>query len=195
LPLEAVTSPLESGDVEVRFEGVGPGTAATQRLPARRNRRGLSYVRAMVGNEEVRRVSIHPAAHPALIRVDWIALTIALDGEPEPLRVEFTTQEAIASVGVASAEWAAPRVLEARGRRSALLLDVESISGGGAVHQVELEFAFASLPVDDDLAALTRRRRRRSNLKRVISTVEYRTGLPVARILERVLARLRGLVG
>src|SRR5581483_5115266 len=125
VPAEAVTSELESGPVEIRFEGIGPGIAARQSHPARRNRRGLSS------------------------RVLWVA-----------------------------------------GRADAIALDLAELVPG-RVHQVELELAFAALPVDDDIARAARRRRVRASVTRAISIAEFRTGLPVSAVARKVALRLR----
>lgn len=190
VPAEAVTSELESGPVEIRFEGIGPGIAARQSHPARRNRRGLSFVRAVVGNAEVRRVTIHPGQHPVVVRVDRLRVACALDGRAEPVVRSFTTVDELASLTLVGARWLSPRVLWVAGRADAIALDLAELVPG-RVHQVELELAFAALPVDDDIARAARRRRVRASVTRAISIAEFRTGLPVSAVARKVALRLR----
>src|SRR3712207_1958917 len=76
LPWEMLSAPLGSGEFEVRASaGVGIEHAVVSAVP-RRNRLGLSMVRASLRAAQVAEVALRPSERPCLLRVDWLELRI-----------------------------------------------------------------------------------------------------------------------
>src|SRR3712207_4744990 len=74
LPWELFASELETGDVDLYVDiGWGFTELGSASVPARRNRAGLSYVRAELRADYIKRIRLDPTQAPAVVRLDWIA--------------------------------------------------------------------------------------------------------------------------
>ena len=198
LPADAFYSTIEAGDLEVYFDnGYGFSADWRVRVEGRRNRFGLSYARATLRGEEVRGIRIDPVRSQCLLRVDWIALTCWVRGEPEPRRIVFDTHEALARFRMRELTPAGARFYMASGDDPQMELDLRPELGGASAYEVLVEIAYAVMLVDprgEDAAQvreLQRRAEQRSRAaKRFVRQLENRTGVPIGGPLRKAYRRL-----
>ncbi len=195
LPWDAFGSHLESGDINIYYDN-GWGFAEERRVtvPGRRNRFGLTFVRARVAAEEVRALRLEPARAPCLVRIDWLVLRGRQRDHAEPLTVGLETPAELARLPLQQGYWLAPKLLQVAGDKPHLLLDVDRLVGR-KVYDVELLAALAIMPTlspdslegELDRCLLAARRR--------VRRLELRTRLPITpayRRARRLLRRARG---
>ncbi|HVE68939.1 MAG TPA: HAD family hydrolase, partial [Solirubrobacteraceae bacterium] len=165
LSWEAFGPDLETGRFEV-YPDVGWGFAEETKLSikVRRNRRGLSFARAMIRGDFVKRVRLDPAKQPSVIRLDWVRLRCRVHGRKEPVEVLLESPQDFAGVRFHGAHQVAPKLLVAPGDDPYFILDVER-RAGGPVYEADLECAFAVLGVPRSQAR-ERRARLRAALRR-----------------------------
>jgi hypothetical protein len=198
LPASAFYSALESGDLEVYFDnGYGFSADWRKRVEGRRNRFGLSYARAELRGDEVRAVRIDPVRAQCLLRIDWIAMTCWVRGEPEPRRLVFDTHEALARFTMRGLTPGRAKFYMAGGNDPQMELDLRAELGGATAYEVVVEVAYAVMLIDprgeDEAAAreLQRRMERRSRAtKRFVRQLENRTGMPIGEPLRKAYRKL-----
>ena len=198
VPAEAFYSAVEAGDLEIYFDnGYGFGPDWRKRVEARRNRFGLSYARATLRGEEVRGIRIDPVRSQCLVRIDWIALTCWVRGEPEPRRLVFDSHDALARFRMRELVPQGAKFYMASGEDPQMELDLRSELGGASAYEVLVEVAYAVMLVDprgEDAAharELQRRAEQRSRAtKRFVRQLENRTGVPLGAPLRKAYRRL-----
>jgi FMN phosphatase YigB (HAD superfamily) len=188
VPWDAFSSALETGDFEV-YPDLGWGFEASNRmaLRTRRNRRGLSFVRATIRGDFVKRLRLRPAHDACVLRLDWISLRCLVHERPDPVRVELESPSDIARLRVTGARPIGPKLFMVPGGDSRFEVDVERLAGG-PVWRLEFECGFSVLPV-----ARSQVRERWARTKAALRQLakETRVGAPL-RLAKRLLGRLRG---
>lgn len=160
VPWEAFASELETGDFEVYPDiGWGFSEAGKWAVTPRRNRLGLTYVRAVVAGDFVKRVRLDPADRPCVLRLDWIRLRCRVHDASEPVTIDFEHPADFARVTVRGAREIGPKLLLVEGDDPQLVIDVEAVAGR-PVYRVVVECAYAALPI-----ARTQARERRARVK------------------------------
>jgi hypothetical protein len=194
---EAFYSVVEAGDFEVYYdEGFGFGELWKETLESKRNRFGLSYTRTTLRGEALRGVRIDPVAAPCILRVDWIALTCALRGQAEPVRLLFDSAESLERFTIRGAAPLRPKLFTIDGSDPQFELDLRAVLGDSP-YEVTVECAYAVLASPPPAPGagpgeLTRRTEAGSRaVKRFVRQVENRTGVPLGQPLRRGYRRLR----
>ncbi|MDQ6750001.1 MAG: hypothetical protein M3Z33_04525, partial [Actinomycetota bacterium] len=160
VPWEAFASELETGDFEVYPDiGWGFGKEGKWAVTPWRNRLGLTYVRAVVAGDFVKRVRLDPADRPCVLRLDWIRLRCRVHDAAEPVTIDFEAPADFARVAVHGAREIGPKLLLVEGDDPQLVIDVEA-AVGRPVYRVVVECAYAALPI-----ARSQARERRARLK------------------------------
>ena len=154
----------------------------------RRNRRGLSLARATIRGDFIQRVRLDPAKQPCLARIDWVRLRCRVHGQTEPVTFELSDPADFAALKLNGCRLVAPKVLLAPGDDPWFAIDVED-RAGGRVYEVELECAFAALPLPGS-EELERRPRLRAWVLRTAKESRV-LGAPL-RFARRVARRLAG---
>jgi FMN phosphatase YigB (HAD superfamily) len=184
VPWEAFGSELETGEFEV-FPDIGWGfsAAGSWTVTPRRNRNGLSYVRAVVAGDFVKRVRLDPAQRPCVLRLDWIRLRCRVHDAPEPVTIDFEHPRDFARISLRGARWIGPKLLLVEGDDPQLVIAVEA-AAGRPVYRVVVECAYAALPI-----ARSQARERHARLKAWLRRMakESPAGAPVR--LARRMAR------
>jgi FMN phosphatase YigB (HAD superfamily) len=203
LPAEAFYSAVEAGDLEVYYDaGYGFSLDWHERVEGRRNRFGLSYARAEVKGDDVRGLRIDPVRGSCLLRLDWIALTCWVHGEPEPRRLVYDTHDALGKWAMSGLDPQGAKFYMAAGHDPQMQIDLRAELAGATAYQVTVEVAYAVMLVDPrgEDAAQTRELQRRSrarsrNVKRFVRQMENRTGVPIGgplrKLYRKLAARLR----
>ena len=201
LPADAFSSVVETGDFEVYYDnGFGFGESWKKAVESRRNRFGLSYARAELHADEVRGVRLDPVKAPAVVRLDWIALTCFVRGEPDPRRFTFETAEELERLTMRGLQPVAPKLMLSPGDDPQIEIDLAALTGGTPPYWVLVECGYAVMPAAPPAAdvrarELQRRAEARSRAaKRFVRRIENRTGLPVGEPLRRGWRALRGRV-
>jgi FMN phosphatase YigB (HAD superfamily) len=183
---EAFSSELETGPFEL-YADLGWGFAESSKLSrrVRRNRRGLSFARFNVRGDFVQRLRLDPAKQPCLLRIDWIRLTCRVHGRHEPVVIDLREPGDIATLKLRGCHLIAPKLVMAAGDDPGMVIDVQK-RAGGRVYEVEVECAFAALPL-----ARSQARERRARLKQWLRRVakESRLGWPL-RVARRMAQRV-----
>jgi FMN phosphatase YigB (HAD superfamily) len=147
VPSEAFSSELETGPVEIYVDrGWGFRSDGMAAVPARRNRLGLTYANGTVAGDIVRRVRIDPVKAAAVVRLDWIRLRCHVRDADDIVTLDFDTPRAIAELMLAGMEQLAPGAYQVKGVDPNIVINVEALVGR-EVHTVDVECAFAVLPV------------------------------------------------
>jgi FMN phosphatase YigB (HAD superfamily) len=185
---DAFSSRLETGPVEVYADlGWGYEPAPRAQLDTRRNRRGLSLAKAMVRGDFVKRLRLDPAHDACILRIDWISLRCRVHGRADPVRVDLESPRDLAGLRYRGCHLIGPKLLMVPGADAEIHIDVEK-QAGGPVYKVDVELAFAVLPI-----ARSQARERWLRLKRWLRHLakERRIGAPL-RLARRTLSRLTG---
>jgi hypothetical protein len=198
VPAEAFYSAVEAGDLEIYFDnGYGFGPDWRKRVEARRNRFGLSYARATLRGDEVRGIRIDPVRSRCLLRLDWVALTCWVRGEPEPRRIVLDSHDALTRFRMRELVPQGAKLYLATGEDPQMALDLRAELGGASAYEVLVEVAYAVMLVDprgEDAAQvreLQRRAEQRSRAtKRFVRQLENRTGVPLGQPLRKAYRRL-----
>jgi FMN phosphatase YigB (HAD superfamily) len=144
VPWEVFSSPLESGNVEIYVDrGWGFRSDGMVVSEGRRNRLGLSYAHGTVAGDIVRKVRIDPAKAPCLLRIDWIRLRCHRRGGQDPVTLDFGDPKELDPNGMRRV---GPGAYVVRGVDPNIVVDVEKRVGRD-VHTVDVELAFAALPL------------------------------------------------
>ncbi|MFL5820536.1 MAG: hypothetical protein ACJ76S_07630 [Solirubrobacteraceae bacterium] len=188
VPWDAFSSPLETGDFAV-YPDLGWGFEGANRmaLRTRRNRRGLSFVRATIRGDFVKRLRLHPAREPCVLRLDWISLRCLVHERPDPVRVELESPRDMARLRTRGARAIGPKLFTVSGDDPSFVVEVEKLAGA-PVWRLEFECGFAVLPVGRSQVR-ERWARTKHMLRRLAK--ETRVGAPL-RLLKRLLGRLAG---
>ncbi len=188
LPWEAFSSELETGPFEVEHDlGWGFDEGAKSSARPRRNRRGLSYVRATVRGEYVQRIRLKPASRPCVVRVDWIRVRCRVHQSADAVSIELEDPRDFGGLAVSGAHWIGPKLLLVSGERPRLTLDLRRLVEG-RVYLAVVEVGFAALPL-----ARSQARERWARVKGALRHLVKETwlGWPL-RGAGRALRRLRG---
>jgi len=184
VPWDAFSSPLETGEFEI-YSDIGWGFEESRKLvlAVRRNRRGLSFAKATIRGDFVKRVRLDPAKEPCVMRLDWISLRCLVHGGGE-VTIDLSSPRDFAGLRLRGCHAIAPKLYLAHGDDPHFVIDVER-RAGARVWEVEVECAFAVLPL-----ARSQARERRARLKGALRKVakEWRIGAPL-RLAKRVLGR------
>jgi FMN phosphatase YigB (HAD superfamily) len=147
LPWEAFRSTPETGAFEIYGDfGWGYTEAGKVSLEPRRNRFGLSFAKAELRGDFVKRLRLDPAKRPCVLRIDWIRLRCAVHGSSDPVLVELDAPRDLSRVKLRGCRPIGPNLLLAAGDDPQLHVDVER-EAGGRVYVVDVEVAYAVLPV------------------------------------------------
>jgi hypothetical protein len=198
LPAAAFYSAIEAGDVEVYFDsGFGFALDWRVRVEGRRNRHGLSYARAAMKGDDVRAVRIDPVGGPCLLRIDWVAITCWVHGEPEPRRLMFDSHEALGRFKMAGLTPQGAKFFMAGGHDPQMELDLRAELGGATAYEVLVEIGYAVMLIDPrgedagQARELQRRAKARSRTaKRFVRQLENRTGVPIGGPLRKAYRKL-----
>ena len=184
LDWDAFSSALETGPVEL-YSDVGWGWEEGRKigLRVRRNRRGLSFAKATVRGDYVKRVRLDPVQEPAVVRLDFVSLRCQLAGGGEA-SIDLQPPKDLRGLKVRGGRAIAPGDFELTGPDPHFVVDLERRLGV-RVWEVEVECAFAVLPL-----ARFQAREPRARLRAAGRTVakEWRIGAPL-RLAKRLLSR------
>ncbi len=186
---KAFASELETGPFEIYSDlGWGFSDDSKLKIKVRRNRRGLSLARATIRGDFIQRLRLDPAKQPCLARIDWVRLRCRVHGQTEPVTFELSSPGDFARLKLNGCRLVAPQVLLAPGDDPWFAIDVQD-RAGGRVYEVEVECAFAVLPLPRS-DQLERRPRLRAALMRTAKESRI-LGAPL-RFARRVARRLAG---
>jgi len=192
---EAFGSRLETGDVELYVDdGWGFAEARKVSVPGRRNRFGLTYVRAEARAVEIHALRFDPARTPAVVRIDWMVLCARRRDVSDEAVVVLETPERLAALPLRGAHWIGPGLLQATGNDPQLHLDVHGMFGPG-VYAVEVHAALALLPTLPPVPGDEELDRRLLAARRSVRRLELRTGLPITPAFRRARGMARRLRG
>jgi FMN phosphatase YigB (HAD superfamily) len=186
LDWEAFASELETGPFELYADlGWGFDESAKLSTPVHRNRRGLSFARFTVRGDFVQRLRLDPTKQPCVLRIDWIRMTCRVHQRTEPVVLELREAGDIASLRLRGCHLIGPKLVMVPGDDPWMVVDLER-RAGGRVYEVDVECAFAVLPL-----ARSQARERRSRLKAWVRRLakESWLGWPL-RLARRVARRL-----
>jgi FMN phosphatase YigB (HAD superfamily) len=188
LPWEAFSSELESGPFGIEPDlGWGFEEHLRSQARPRRNRRGLSYVRATLRGEYLQRVRLQPATRACLVRLDWIRLRCRVREGTEAVAVELRDPAELRRLRLQQAHWIGPQLLLVTGEAPGLILDLRRLVDR-PVYEAVVEVGFAALPLVRSQAR-ERWARAKGALRRVAK--ETPVGAPL-RAARRILRRRRG---
>lgn len=156
---DAFSSDSDAGSFEILPDlGKGFEGDLKSRLRARRNRRGLSYVRGTVHGDGIDAIRLDPVEVPALFRIDWLTVRCSLQGRSEPEVLRFEHPEDFAPWQRLYCDELAPKVYLSTGADPQLHLDLRLLFDR-PVYFVDVECAYASvaLPVLLDRAEVIAR--------------------------------------
>ncbi len=211
IPWEAFGSPLETGLFHI-YMGRAWGysaDASVQVLP-RRNRLGLSYVRGMLAGDGITSIRLDPVRVRALIRFDRLVVRCWRRGGADAVEIVLADDGDFAALCPLHAHALAPRVYHLEGKHSSLSLELAPLLGlrgsTADVYQVEVECAFAALPLGDagvephaifqplpEPSSYDEISARRDRLKRAVLHAQAASGLPLVPLLLRLRWQLRRL--
>jgi hypothetical protein len=185
----AFGSELETGRFEL-YADLGWGFSDDSKLyfNVRRNRRGLSLARFTVRGDFIQRLRLDPAKQPCVMRIDWIRLRCRVHGRHDPVTIELSSPEDFAALKLRGCHLVGPKLLLVPGEDPWFVIEVER-RAGGRVYEVELECAFAALPLARS-QAVERRARLREAIRRTAKESRI-LGAPL-RLLRRIARRLAG---
>jgi len=185
----AFGSELETGRFEV-YPDLGWGFSDDSKLwfKVRRNRRGLSVARFTVRGDFIQRLRLDPAKQPCVLRIDWIRLRCRVHGQHDPVAFELSSNEDFSALKLRGCHLAGPKLLLVPGNDPWFVIEIER-RVGGRVYEVELECAFAALPLARS-QAIERRARLREAIRRTAKESRI-LGAPL-RLLRRIARRLTG---
>lgn len=144
---DAFSSRLETGDVEIYCDrGWGFRRQGMTNVPGRRNRLGLTYAKATVVGDIVRRVRIDPARLPCVVRMDWIRLRCHPRGSGDTVTLDFDTPEKLGQLTMSGMRPLGPGSYLVRGIDPNVVIDLEKFIAR-EVHTVDVECGFAVLGI------------------------------------------------
>ncbi len=155
IPWEAMAAPLETGFFSIEVSPGAGADAVTEQVAPTRNRLGLTSVRASLTAPQITELTIHPASSPCVLRIDWIDLSCYVQGQPQPQQVRLTLDDGLATLRHENCLSLGSNVLAIHGTESALRVDIGKLSRR-VVSRVDVECAFAALPIDGSLASAGR---------------------------------------
>jgi hypothetical protein len=186
VPFEAFSSAVELGKFEM-FADYGWGFRDRHKvaLEQRRNRLGLSFAKAALHGEFIRRIRLDPAKRACVLRIDWIRLRCHVHNAPDPVTIELERPGDFAKLKLGGCRQIGPKLLLARGEDPRLVLDLKRVVDG-QVYAVDVECAYAALPLSREQADAGRgrlRRRLRELAKRSPVGAPVRMAVALARRL------------
>ena len=146
LPYEAFSSSLDLGDFEI-FPDVGWGFRDRHKaaLEQRRNRQGLSFAKAILRGEFIRRIRIDPAKQPCVLRIDFIRLRCHVHDAAEPVVIDLEQPGDFAKLDIAGCRKLGPKLFLATGNDPRLVFDVKR-AVARPVYAIDFECGYAALP-------------------------------------------------
>ncbi len=152
---DAFASTLETGEFQVLAGGpAGYSDRLAVTVRPRRNRLGLSLVRATLAAKSITSVLLAPVQQPCVIRLDWIAFRVSIRGVEDPVELRLESDADLQTLRRVGTEALSPRVLVV-GAASHLVWDVSAAIGSATeqidVYRVDVECAFAALPIGNDV--------------------------------------------
>jgi predicted HAD superfamily hydrolase len=183
VPWEAMSSPLETGPFVVKAtEGYDITPAVAEFTPSR-NRFGLSLASASLQAAHIQQLTIWPAERPAVVRIDWIRMRCAVQGEPEPRVLTFGADGSFAPLARTNTIEIAPNTFALRGGLSSFVLDVGALTRR-VVSRIDFECAFTAiaigevLPLDGDFVSVEHAA---STVRNMQSSLSWRVTAPLRR--------------
>jgi FMN phosphatase YigB (HAD superfamily) len=128
--------------------GGGFDEAHAVHRPVPVNVRGLSYVQLGVAADGVRALRLDPTSIPSLVRVDRVALRLAVRDQSDPVVLTFTTPDELAAWTLRDCEWLTGGLLVARSSDPQMLLDLGP-RVRGHVYAVLASVAFTTMELPE----------------------------------------------
>lgn len=151
------------------------------------NADGRCFFDETIATPGIRSIRIDPSTHPALVQLDWLRLSLHVEGEAEPEEVLLETEEHFAGLQFLNCERLDYNLLLARKKRPEIVFPLEERLRG-RVYMVRAQMAFALTEVQRSVARklLTRYVRALRNLiKRAENLGRRRLPRPVRRALRK----------
>ncbi len=198
VPWEALSGEADTGPFRIAVSQ-GTRVPGDQRLSAvpRRNRFGLSFVRATLMAPEIREIEIRPATRPAVVRLDYLEVRCHVQGAEEPVVIRLETPKDFQRLRKLNCFFLRPGTLVVNRPDPVLLLDLVPDTGA-TVFRVDVSCGFATLAMSDGLPAparargaartwLSARRLRRElgRIKRSLPPGAVRVLRPLERVVRR----------
>lgn len=124
----------------------GSGFEERLRTPTRINGAGLCFATADIGSRAAHSVRLAFPGGPGIVRIDRLALSFSISGEPDPIVVLIEKPADFAVLRHDHAEVLSPNVLLGRRQAPQVIYDAPR-QWRDLVYKVEVEAAFAWLPV------------------------------------------------
>ncbi|MDP8937078.1 MAG: hypothetical protein M3O23_05025, partial [Actinomycetota bacterium] len=144
LPGEAL-DPSQPCDVRVLIDQ-GGGFHETACVFAGPNTNGLCYARAEVGGRPIRAVMLRVGDGTALLRVDWVRLVLARQGEGTPTVVSLTGSDDLPATMLQGGRALSQNVLLSHAAPPEVVYRCPP-EWGSAVYRAEVEMAFGWMPL------------------------------------------------
>jgi FMN phosphatase YigB (HAD superfamily) len=187
----ASTAELETGEMAIEATagvGIDPTSAAV--IVPRRNRHGLSFVRATLRGAHVERLRIRLGTRPVLIRVDGLLLRLHLKDSPEVLTVRLERPDREGMLECVNVTRISDQVFAGTADHSYLGFATSRVAGSRTVYRVEVELSFMALAWDAQTAGrggLGMEEAER-HLEAVVSSASWRLTRPLRGFKKRLRA-------
>ncbi|MDP9071716.1 MAG: HAD hydrolase-like protein [Actinomycetota bacterium] len=137
--------PVEEVEADLYLD-VGGGYRRDRTTKAGPNNNGLCFIREQVTADAIRGIKVGLGAGPGVARIDAMTMVFRLRGRAEPVKVEIQWPEQFDRIGYESCAALSENLLF--GSRNAPHITYRCPpEWGGDVYKLELELAFASLPI------------------------------------------------
>jgi len=144
LPAQAL-EPTQPCQVQVLVDQ-GHGFGEAMRIGAGPNSSGLSYARAEIAGRPIRAVMLRVGESSAIVRVDWMRLVFARQGQPGPTVVDLKGADAFPATMLRGGRALSGNVLLSHSAAPEVHYGCPAEWGSG-VYKVEVEMAFAWMPL------------------------------------------------
>ena len=145
VPSEVFDRSWSPTDMEAYHTGGGlRGWAGRQARPLRVNRNGLSFARFDLRRPHIEAVRFDPTDQAAVIRLDWVELTLTVEGRATPHRLRYDTEADLAALRYIGCRWFPGGLVVSTGADPQIHFLIGP-AVGGVVSRVILEAGFAAL--------------------------------------------------
>ncbi|MDQ6785075.1 MAG: HAD family hydrolase [Actinomycetota bacterium] len=148
VPCEVFDCSWSPTDMEASHTGGGlRGWAGRQTRPLRVNRNGLSYARFDLRRPHIEAVRFDPTDQAAVIRLDWVELTLTVEGRPGPQRMRYDTEADLAALRYIGCRWLGDGLVVSTGSDPQVhFLIGPAVEGNVSQAILEVGFAVLVLP-------------------------------------------------
>jgi FMN phosphatase YigB (HAD superfamily) len=196
----AATAELETGEMTIEAsEGISLDQSTAVQIVPRRNRHGLSLVRATLRAGHIKRIQIRLSTRPAIFRIDRLRLVMHVKDDDAPLVLRLDDPGNTHMIDTLNAARFSSRLVGTLTDDGYLGFSTEHLLAGRIVHRIDVEFAFAALAWDPQSSSAVRRtstaelerelNSARSAYDAVVGSASWRMTKPLRDAKERLVGR------